>query len=269
MAPGVPRTFADILKLPRIRFVDRGLLPDEPGIYFVLYEAKNIRLAYVGKADSLLARWTGHHRAPDLEILVALDIGVEIAWVGLSSEKLATVEQGLIDAFHPPLNQRLQRGKGGTRVTTPPSFQTAAEVLQDYRLRRDGAVADLEDDELWELCNGEDGDLFCAWAYPTGIALTNFNELWMHSDTHPLKPNRVPFPPAFRANNSGYVAPKKGFVATSAERHAWLLEVAAQIDPWLVAVADYHAFQLGRKAAGEVRKGLMKERRVADLLSFR
>ncbi|MBD2593739.1 excinuclease ABC subunit C [Nostoc spongiaeforme FACHB-130] len=51
-----------ILKLPNIALRSRELLPEQPGIYYVVDESNVIW--YVGKAKNLHNRWLGdnHHR---------------------------------------------------------------------------------------------------------------------------------------------------------------------------------------------------------------
>src|SRR6266542_423997 len=99
----LPRTLDEILRLPRVTFLDRGLLPPAAGIYFVLFEATPVRLAYIGKAESFRARWIGHHREPDFQLLTTLGIAVEIAWAEVTVADLDQAEREMVATFKPPL----------------------------------------------------------------------------------------------------------------------------------------------------------------------
>lgn len=267
--PDLPRTLHDIFKLPRVLFVDRGLLPSAPGLYFALYEAKEVRLAYVGKADNLRMRWTGHHREGDLSLLTALHIPVELAYLEAPKESLAAIEDSMIKLFSPPLNQRYARRELRPQLSIPKAAvaPTVTGIIQEYRLRRDNAIELLASDEFWDICNGDDGDLFAVWSFESGAELVNVNDFWMYNDNHRVHPSRIPTPPAIAADNSGHVQPAPNYVATSEERTAWIFQVADQVDAWLVAVANWHAS--GNKSVLKgVQTALMKEKRVVDLLAF-
>ncbi len=257
----VPRTFADILALPRHRFIDRGLLPDEPGIYFVLYETVNVRLAYLGKAQSIQARWTGHHRMPDLQMLEALSIPVQIAWVTIQRWDLTEAEAALIATFRPPLNNRLRpsRRRSAPRESPAGPAPTCPEIIADYRVRRDRAVEALEGDDVWDACNDADGDLLCPMPYPDGLKLINIQDFFWHGISGVESPERVPETPEV----------EHGRPATTVERNEWLREVARQIDAWLVDHAVRWASGWSSTLLTEVHDALEKEKGVAALLTFR
>lgn len=271
----LPRSLEEVLQLPNVHFVDRALLPNQSGIYFVIFDAKNQRLAYVGKSENLKMRWSGHHREPELWLLTCLGIPVDIAWIEVEKENLDEAENFLIEVFRPPLNdihtlETRRRRSGGNNSHV---FKEISEVLQDYRDRKQKAVQLLQSDAFWEACNssesdnqfGYDGDLICPWIYSDGVALCNVRDIWMYSDTHPIEPTRVPYPPAFVANNSGFVAPKEGYVATNVEKRRWLNQVAQQIDAWLVAVAHYHAAQISPSAVRQTLQALSNEETVEQI----
>lgn len=268
----LPRSLEEVLQLPNIHFVDRALLPDKSGIYFVIFEAQKQRLAYVGKAKNLRMRWAGHHREPELWLLTYLGIHVDIAWIEVEKGDLDEAENFLIEIFRPPLNDihTLETRRRRSTRNNNQVFKTAPEILQDYRDRKHQAVQLLQSDSFWEACNGSDsdnqlgydGDLICPWIYPDEVALCNVNDLWIYSDTHSIPPARVPCPPAFAANDSGIVAPKEGYVATNAEKRRWLSQVAQQIDAWLVAVAHYHAAQISPSAIHQTLQALSSEETV-------
>lgn len=261
----LPRSLEEILKLPNVHFVDRSLLPNESGIYFVVFEAKNQRLAYIGKAGNLRMRWTGHHREAELWLLTSLNIPVDIAWLEVAKEDLKEAEDFLIQNFSPPLNniETLKVRQEHIKRNNPRLLKTVSEVLQDYRDRKFQAIKLLQSDDFWEACNEEeDGDLICPWIYPNEALLANVNELWMYSDTHTIDAIRVPFPPTFLANNSGTIQPKEGYIATSTEKRLWLIKVAQQIDAWLVAVAHYHAAQISQSAVRQTLQALASEKNI-------
>lgn len=66
----------DLTILPSVRFTDRQLLPTSSGVYFVLTDTRDV--LYIGKAESLRARWKGtaHHRYPQLRDMS----DIHIAW---------------------------------------------------------------------------------------------------------------------------------------------------------------------------------------------
>lgn len=261
----LPRTFDDILRLPRLQFVNRALLPSASGVYFVLYEAGVARIGYIGKADDFRARWTGHHRVPEFDLLGLLAISVEIAWTVVPKAELDAAEAQMIALFQPPLNDRLTLRRRQKRITAPRSaLTTTPEILQDFRQRRDMAVQVLRSDAFWRQCNEEeDGDLTCLWPFPEEYAAPSINDVCFYSDTHPLAPFRVPYPPGFEDSAA---TPKDGFSATAAERRAWTMEVAKRVDAWLVAVAGYLGAINGASRRADVLTALAKEESLLDLL---
>jgi len=265
----LPRTLDDVLRLPRVAFLDRGLLPSSPGVYFVLFEANPVRLAYVGKAEDFRARWTGHHREPDLELLISLGIAVEIAWVSVPKATLATVERELIGIFRPPLNDRPthQSRQHRLRIERPTVLSTAAQIVQDFRDRRGQALDALNSDEFWDACNNDDGDLLCLWPFPDEVVLPALDDVWSYRDSHPIRAFRVPNPPSFEANTGGWVSPEEGFRATSAERRQWIHLVALQVDAWLSAVATYQATAVSPELRREVLSALAREQGVVSMLA--
>ncbi|MBE9217908.1 alfin [Dolichospermum flos-aquae] len=265
----LPRSLEEVLKLPNVHFIDRTLLPNESGIYFVIFEAQKQRLAYVGKAENLRMRWAGHHREPELWLLTCLGIPVDIAWIEVEKEYLRTAEKFLIEVFRPPLNDihTLEtKRRSLVRNNVRANIKTVPEVLQDYRDRKYQAVNLLQSDEFWEICNSDDGDLICPWIYPDGFILFSINDLCDYRDTHNIMPSRVPYPPSFSANSgSGTIAPKEGYIATNTEKRYWLGEVAQQIDAWLVAVAYYYAAQISVSAVHQMLQALSSEETVEQL----
>jgi alfin len=264
----LPRTLDGILRLPRVGFLDRGLLPKESGIYFVLMEASPVRLIYLGKAEDLQARWTGHHREPDLELLESVGVAVEISWLALPRGDVDAAERDLIALFRPSLNERatFTRRRRRIKVDPPSGLSTPSEIVQDYRDRRATAVDALRGDEFWNDCNDHDGDLLCLWPYPSAAEWFDVNNIWMCEDSHPIAPSRVPMPPAFGANHSGFVEPDANFMATSDERRRWTTAVAHQVDAWLVAVAEYHASVVSTDVRRTVLVALSKEETVSTIL---
>jgi hypothetical protein len=268
----LPRCLEEVLRLPSVHFIDRSLLPNESGIYFVIYEAQKQRLAYLGKAESLRLRWAGHHREPELSLLTCLGIAVDIAWVEIERENLNEAENFLIEVFRPPLNDihTLENRRQRFTRSNDCNIKTVAEILQDYRDRRHQAVLLLTSDRLWEACNAccdtnglhFDGDLICPWIFSDCVELCDFNELWMYSDTHTINPTRVPYPPTFAANVGWGVAPAEGYVVTNAEKRRWLIQVARQIDSWLVSVAYYHATQISPSAIRQTLQAISSEENV-------
>ena len=264
----LPRSLEEVLKLPNVHFIDRTLLPNESGIYFVIFEAQKQRLAYVGKAENLRMRWAGHHREPEMWLLTCLGIPVDIAWIEVEKEYLKTAEKFLIEVFRPPLNDihTLEtKRRSLVRNNVRANIKTVAEVLQDYRDRKYQAVTLLQSDEFWEVCNSDDGDLICPWIYPDGFILFSINDLCDYRDTHNIMPSRVPCPPSFAADDSSSIVPKEGYVATNAEKRHWLNEVAQQIDAWLVAVAYYRATQISPSAVRQMLQALSSEETVEEL----
>lgn len=264
----LPRSLEEVLKLPNVHFIDRTLLPNESGIYFVIFEAQKQRLAYVGKAENLRMRWAGHHREAELWLLTCLGIPVDIAWIEVEKEYLKTAEKFLIEVFRPPLNDihTLEtKRRNLVRNNVRANIKTVPEVLQDYRDRKYQAVNLLQSDEFWEVCNSDDGDLICPWIYSDGFILFSINDLCDYRDTHNIMPSRVPYPPSFAADDSSSIVPKEGYVATNAEKRHWLNEVAQQIDAWLVAVAHYHATQISPSAVRQMLQALSSEETVEQL----
>lgn len=89
----------DPWKLQRFPFGDQ--LPDEQGIYFVLYKAE---VLYIGMTNSFFKRWEKHHRSDELKALS----GVEVACCPVYCDRatLYQIEQRLIAWMSPVLNGR-------------------------------------------------------------------------------------------------------------------------------------------------------------------
>jgi len=95
-----PATIA-INNLPSVSFAQRGDLPNQPGIYFVLDAQRTVH--YIGRAKRLCFRWVTHHRLADFRKMDTL----AIAYVTVSDpELLPAIEQAMIAYFDPPLNRR-------------------------------------------------------------------------------------------------------------------------------------------------------------------
>lgn len=86
----------DVTTLPSVGVADARLLPECPGIYFVILDGEVI---YVGKSKNLNARWKSHHR-----LYQARDIGATIAYLSVPEKDLAETEESLIEIFLPRWN---------------------------------------------------------------------------------------------------------------------------------------------------------------------
>lgn len=99
----------EIIKLAKLSLNQRKMLPENPGIYFVIGKiGSNLNLLYVGKTETTLKeRWKNHHRYKDFKILEASGVEVFIAWICpdvFDSQMLANLEKSLINLLKPPLN---------------------------------------------------------------------------------------------------------------------------------------------------------------------
>lgn len=89
-------TLSSVFSLPCVTFGERRELPTVGGIYFVTAEEA---VLYVGKAQSLRARWGAHHRAPQMEP------HYRIHWIECGEEiDRTSLEVRLIADFLPPWN---------------------------------------------------------------------------------------------------------------------------------------------------------------------
>jgi excinuclease UvrABC nuclease subunit len=86
-------------ELPSLPLEHKRQLPPVPAVYFALGEDSEV--LYIGRSISLSARWSAHHRFPELQSLG----NVRLAWIEFETEEfLEEVEQVLIDHFSPKLN---------------------------------------------------------------------------------------------------------------------------------------------------------------------
>jgi GIY-YIG catalytic domain len=126
----------DIASLPSVAYDNRRDLPMISGIYFVCGPIGAV--LYIGSSKNLRARWTNHHRKPQL----AATGGVRIAWIGVAnaSHRLA-LEHHYIALLRPlyqqcPMPQR--RNRNGqvvfdTKLHLPQSvFERLYQASQDY-----------------------------------------------------------------------------------------------------------------------------------------
>jgi excinuclease UvrABC nuclease subunit len=96
----------DILKLPRVEFSQKRMLPRISGVYFVL---AGDSVLYIGATKNLHQRWNigGHHQRKAL-----IENGcTALAWVVTDPRGLKRREAALISEVRPPLNVRLFGGK--------------------------------------------------------------------------------------------------------------------------------------------------------------
>jgi len=243
MPKPLPSSMKAVLALERVHFRDRDLLPESPGIYFVLYGESKLRLAYLGRAANIHQRWIGHHRLPEFSLLTMLGLNVEIAWHHLVDDKeLAEAEHFLISALSPPLNDGMTLTAGRNRsLPRTQDVRSAAGVVADFRARRQHALATVSSEEFWNDCNAEeDGDLMSLWPFPDHAETMDVN-LQMRYESHNLTPFRVVTPPTYAANDSYWVGPKPNYSASWSERYSWTLEAARQVDCFLFAVAWSYA----------------------------
>lgn len=87
-------------KLPSIQFTDRkSLLPDSPGVYFVLGATGEV--LYVGRARRMRTRWRGHHAGERM-----VSQAGTIAWLAVDDRYLLPqMEDACIEYFRPTLNK--------------------------------------------------------------------------------------------------------------------------------------------------------------------
>lgn len=91
-------SFDEIEALPCVTWPDRVLMPDSPGLYFVLVGTE---VLYVGKSGCLRKRW---HQYP-LRRLFERAGPFAIAWVEISDPEVLTVtEKGSVRALRPAFN---------------------------------------------------------------------------------------------------------------------------------------------------------------------
>lgn len=256
----LPLTLTDVLSLQRIGFQNRGQLPVGSGIYFVLYGDPPGRIAYIGKAKNVQRRWIGHHRIPEFTLLSKLFIPVDIAWVSVPVDDLDETEAFLISTFGPPLNDGLTLDVAKSRMlpSVGPS-QSPEGILEEFRARRENAIDLLVTEEFWNVCNDDDGDLLCVWPYVDDAVMVEFDMLWAQNDNHDTQPSRVIMPPLIRANDSGIVAPNREYEASWTERLDWTLQVARQVDSFLMAIVCSHIAALDEEARRQVLSLIARE----------
>ena len=117
-----------ILDLPSIKLSDRGFIPNEPGVYFVIAifpdDPEQDHIAYIGKSKRLAMRWQNHHK---LDKFLAFP-DADIRWIPCSrSDDLESIEQAAIDYFNPPLNGRLKQPELVAREIIVPLRLSKAE----------------------------------------------------------------------------------------------------------------------------------------------
>ena len=253
-----PLDIESVLQLPHVHFRDRGYLPENSAIYFVVYSCGAPKVAYVGKAKSLKKRWIGHHRIPECVLLDTLNIAAEIYWWELETAVIDEAEKRLIAAHAPPLNDRLGLNRVRAQVSSKirTTFRHEAEILSESASRREHAIDAILSDSVWNCCNSEDGDLICVWPFPGVTELVSINDLWMYSDNHDLIPSRVPYPPTFYSDAA---APEPDYESSTEERKLWLLQVARQCDCFINSVALWHAASIGLERQGPLLQQLLSD----------
>lgn len=92
--------------LPSVPSHHKNLLPELSGLYFVVTQAPDPRLVYLGKANNFLQRWKKHHRQPEINLLEKLGLTTDIYWLELrvTDEILSRWENQLIKDLSPVLN---------------------------------------------------------------------------------------------------------------------------------------------------------------------
>lgn len=85
--------------------------PSQPGIYFVRYfNTGQWHPLYIGRSINLKSRWNGHHRQPEIDLLLKLDIQVEFRYIAETpllkfTESLEVIEAKMIKEFNPKINK--------------------------------------------------------------------------------------------------------------------------------------------------------------------
>lgn len=96
--------FICVEALPSTTVEERGRLPKESGIYFVLNATGVVQ--YIGRTTNLYLRWIGHHRLDQYNAMT----GARIAWLTMSNpDLLPAIEQACIEYFQPQDNGRRLR----------------------------------------------------------------------------------------------------------------------------------------------------------------
>lgn len=111
-------TIKEILQLPWVSTDELDLLPEDPGVYFVMSAGKVI---YVGKAQNLMRRWMSHHRLDQVRLVGDADIHYAVVAV----EDVGMLEVEMIELFSPLLNN--------TRSPVNPLIEMAEPVKTRQR----------------------------------------------------------------------------------------------------------------------------------------
>lgn len=143
--------------------------------------------------------------------------------------------------------------------------QSIEGILEEFRARRENAVDLLVTEEFWNACNDDEGDLLCVWPFVDEAVTVDFNDLWAQEDNHYTQPSRVIYPPLIRANN-GAAAPNRSYEASWAERLEWTLEVARQVDSFLMAIVGSHVAALDEECRHQVLSRIARESSVERIL---
>lgn len=88
----------DILRLDWVSTDELDLLPQKPGVYFVVSWGVVI---YVGKSQNIMRRWMSHHRLSQI-----LEMGgADIHYIVIEAEEAGALEVEMIQILSPELNK--------------------------------------------------------------------------------------------------------------------------------------------------------------------
>lgn len=127
-------TVRDILRLPYYSTDELDLLPQEPGVYFVMMSGSVI---YIGKSQNIMQRWSAHHR---LEQILGMGDADVHYWL-IDLEDTGWVEAEMIDKFCPELNNTPSPTTRPTSIAS--DFAHAQAVNTSGRFTNDSLIDHL------------------------------------------------------------------------------------------------------------------------------
>jgi len=135
-------TSIELRSLPCVRLCDLELLPEFPGVYFVV-SGENV--LYIGKAEaSIRSRWRQHHRKSQL--VEFKDAVIYCKEARCSKQELKALEDAAILKFRPSLNQNRIPAKHK-------QIASASSKLKRFSIRL--PKFHYKELSLWSTCRGQ------------------------------------------------------------------------------------------------------------------
>ncbi len=117
----------DIFLFPKVKYKDKGTLPDTSGIYYVCNERKILYVGMTGDSNGFKNRFKNHHRSIEFSFVDRCSNGLDIYFWEISGD-IESLEKQEIKRLCPVLNQTKRINAPTTKKD---NTQSTAQLLNE------------------------------------------------------------------------------------------------------------------------------------------